>query len=201
MTIQGPAGSSARARVTSKAQRFQWVEFRSKLKKLQRPCARAKGTVERQMNKPLPTPVQAYRGLIAGYTEAIRSSDFKANIAFLFVAFMMGSVLWNYTSFPSYLPIQLVLLPFLIVYFFLFMVLIPRYPKRGAKGFLVARNLAPEDFEYVAETVDDIQQLKLTCAVLSDILWWKTQCIRVGFLVAIACVVLSMVLLVYASFA
>ena len=83
------------------------------------------------MNKSLPSPTQAYRGLIAGYTEAIRSSDFKANIAFLFVAFMMGSVLWNYTSFPSYLPIQLVLLPFLIVYFSLFMVLIPRYPKRG----------------------------------------------------------------------
>ena len=105
------------------------------------------------MDKPLPTPVQAYRGLIAGYTEAIRSSDFKANIAFLFVAFMMGSVLWNYTSFPSYLPIQLVLLPFLIVYFFLFMVLIPRYPKRGAKTFLVARNLTPADFEFVARTV------------------------------------------------
>jgi hypothetical protein len=153
------------------------------------------------MDKPVPTPTQAYRGLIAGYTEAIRSSDFKANIAFLFVAFMMGSVLWNYTSFPKYLPIQLVLLPFLVVYFFLFMVLIPRYPKRGAKSFLVARNLTPEDFETVAQNVDDIETLKLTCAVLSDILWWKTQCIRVGFLVAIICVVLSMVLLFYASFA
>ncbi|MGB7973561.1 MAG: hypothetical protein WCF81_04260 [Roseiarcus sp.] len=153
------------------------------------------------MNKPLPNPAQAYRGLIAGYTEAIRSSDFKANIAFLFVAFMMGSVLWNYQSFPSFLPIQLVLLPFLIVYFFLFMVLIPRYPKRGAKSFIVARNLAPEDFEFVAEKVDDIDQLKLTCAVLSDILWWKTQCIRVGFLVAIGCVVMTMVLLFYVSLA
>jgi hypothetical protein len=153
------------------------------------------------MDKPLPTSVQAYRGLIVGYTEAIRSSDFKANIAFLFVAFMMGSVLWNYTSFPSYLPIQLVLLPFLVVYFFLFMVLIPRYPKRGAKSFVVARNLRPEDFEFVAEKVDDVDQLKLTCAVLSDILWWKTQCIRVGFLVAIGCVLLTMVLLLYASFA
>jgi hypothetical protein len=153
------------------------------------------------MDKPRPTPVQAYRGLIAGYTEAIRASDFKANIAFLFVAFMMGSVLWNYTSFPSYLPIQLVLLPFLIVYFSLFMVLIPRYPKRGAKTFIVARNLTPADFEFVAQTVDDVEQLKLTCAVLSDILWWKTQCIRVGFLVAIVCVLLSMVLLLYASFA
>lgn len=153
------------------------------------------------MNKPLPNTAQAYRGLIAGYTEAIRSSDFKANIAFLFVAFMMGSVLWNYTSFPSYLPIQLVLLPFLVVYFFLFMVLIPRYPKRGAKTFRVARNLKPSDFEYVAQTVDDVEQLKLTCAVLSDILWWKTQCIRVGFLLAIVCVALTMVLLLYVAFA
>src|ERR1700689_52252 len=146
-------------------------------------------------------PAQAYRGLITGYTEAIRSSDFKANIAFLFVAFMMGSVLWNYTSFPTFLPIQLVLLPFLIVYFFLFMVLIPRYPKRGAKTFLVARNLTPTDFEFVAQTVDDVEQLKLVCAVLSDILWWKTQCIRVGFLVAIVCVVVTLLLLLYVTFA
>jgi hypothetical protein len=153
------------------------------------------------MDEPSRNSVQAYRGLIAGYTEAIRASDFKANIAFLFVAFMMGSLLWNYTSLPSYLPVQLVLLPFLIVYFFLFMVLIPRYPKRGAKTFLVARNLTPEDFEFVARTVDDVESLKLTCAVLSDILWWKTQCIRVGFLVAIVCVGLTMVLLFYVSFA
>jgi len=81
------------------------------------------------------------------------------------------------------------------------MVLIPRYPKRGAKSFLVARNLRPEDFEFVAATVDDIEQLKLTCAVLSDILWWKTQCIRVGFLVAIICVAVTLALLVYVSFA
>ena len=153
------------------------------------------------MNKILSNPTQPYRGLIAGYTEAIRASDFKANIAFLFVAFMMGSVLWNYTSFPSYLSVQLVLVPFLIVYFSLFMVLIPRYPKRGAKSFLVARNLTPADFEAVAQTAGDIDQLKLTCAVLSDILWWKTQCIRVGFLVAIVCVLLTLVLLLYASFA
>src|SRR5215471_4753022 len=137
------------------------------------------------MNQTLSNPTRPYRALIAGYTEAIRMSDFKANIGLLFAAFMMGSVLWNYTSFPSYLPVQLVLLPFLIVYFCLFMVLIPRYPKRGAKSFLVARNLTPEDFEHVARTADDIEQLKLTCAVLSGILWWKTQCIRVGFLLSI----------------
>jgi len=152
------------------------------------------------MNKLLSNPTQPYRGLIAGYTEAIRSSDFKANIAFLFVAFMMGSVLWNYTSLPGYLPVQLVLLPFLIVYLSLFMVLIPRYPKRGAKTFLVARNLTPADFESVAQAADDIEQLKLICAVLSDILWWKMQYIRVGFLLSFICVLFTLVLLLYASF-
>jgi hypothetical protein len=157
-------------------------------------------SARKSMNEPISNPAQLYRNLIAGYTEAIRASDFKANIAFLFVAFMMGSVLWNYTSFPSYLSVQLVLLPFLIVYFSLFMVLIPRYPKRGAKSFPVARNLTPADFQSVAQTADDIEQLKLTCAVLSDILWWKTQSIRVGFLLPIICVFLTMVLLLYTLF-
>ena len=152
------------------------------------------------MNKPLSNPTQPYRSLLAGYTDAIRQSDFKANIAFLFVMFMMNSVLWNYTAFPSYLPIELVLLPFLTVYFFLFMVLIPRYPKRGAKTFRVARNLTPADFDNVAETEDDIEQLKLRCAVFSDILWWKTQWIRAAFLLSIVCVFLTLFLLLFVRF-
>ena len=113
---------------------------------------------------------------------------------------MMGSVLCNYTNFPSYLPIQLVLLPFLIVYFCLFMVLFPRYPKRGAKNFLVARNLTPADFENVAETEDDLEQLKLRCAVFSDILWWKTQFIRAGFSCRSSASSLTLFLLLYVWF-
>ena len=104
------------------------------------------------MNKPDSNPTQPFRGLIAGYTDAIRVSDFKANIGFLFVMFMMLPILYNYTRFPSYLPIPFVLLPFLIVYACLFMVLLPRFPKRGrAKNFVVARNLTPADFDNVAE--------------------------------------------------
>ena len=85
------------------------------------------------MNKPLSDPTQPYRGLIAGYTEAIRASDFKANIAFLLVMFMMGPLIWNYASLPRYLPLPFVFLPFPVVYFCLFMVLLPRFPKRGAQ--------------------------------------------------------------------
>ena len=149
------------------------------------------------MNKPVSNPTQPYRSLIAGYTEAIRASDFKANIAFLFVEFMMGPILWNYTRLPSYLPVQIILIPFLIVYFCCFMVLRPRFPKLGAKNFLVARNLTPADFDNVADTEDTIEQLKLRCAVLSDILWWKTLFIRAGFLLSIVCVFLTLLLLLY----
>jgi hypothetical protein len=149
------------------------------------------------MNKPLSDPTQPYRSLLAGYNDAIRASDLKANIAFLFVAFMMGSVLYNYTYFPSFLPVELVMLPFLIVYFCLFMVLLPRYPKRGAKNFLLARNLTAADFENVVETEDSLEHLKLRCAVFSEILWWKTQFVRAAFLLSIVCVFVTLFLLYY----
>ena len=149
------------------------------------------------MNKPPSDPSQPYRSLIAGYTDAIRASDFKANIAILFVAFMMGPILGNYTRFPSFLPIAIVLLPFLIVYLCLFLVLIPRYPKRGSKNFLVSRTATAADFRDVVESEDEIEQLKLRCAVLSELLWWKTLYINIGFVVSMICIVITLILLLY----
>src|SRR5271165_3452553 len=149
------------------------------------------------MNKPASDPAQPYRGLIAGYTDSIRASDFKANIAILFVAFMMGPILGNYTRFPSYLPIALILLPFLIVYFCLFMVLIPRYPKRGSKNFLVSRTATAADFGDVSEHEDEIEELKLRCSVLSELLWWKSLYIYISFTVSMVSIVVTIFLLIY----
>jgi hypothetical protein len=149
------------------------------------------------MNKSAPDPAQPYRGLIAGYTDAIRAQDFKANIAILFVAFMMGPILYNYPKFPTYLPIPFVLLPFLIVYVCLFMVLIPRYPKRGAKDFIVSRTASASDFAHVGETEDEVAQLRLRCAVLSELLWWKTFYIRIGFVLSIVSIILTIGILFY----
>lgn len=149
------------------------------------------------MNDQAPDPSQPYHSLIAVYTDAIRASDFKANIAILFVAFMMGPILGNYTRFPEYLPIGIVLLPFLIVYLCLFLVLIPRYPKRGGKNFPVSRTAKAKDFAAVIESEDEIEQLKLRCAVLSELLWWKTFYINIGFIVAMACIAVTLVLLLY----
>ncbi len=154
--------------------------------------------VERPIvNKPATDISQPYRSLIAGYTDAIRACDFKANIAILFVAFMMGPILGNYTRFPSFLPIAVVLLPFLIVYLCLFLVLIPRYPRRGSKHFLVSRTATTADFADVAESEDELEQLKLRCAVLSELLWLKTLYINIGFSVSMACIVITLVLLLY----
>ena len=152
------------------------------------------------MNKNAADPAQAYRSLIAGYTDAIRASDAKANIAILMVAFAMGPVLAHYTQFPKYLPIPLVLLPFLIVYLCLFAVLIPRYPKRGAKNFVVSRTAAPSDFMNVVEAEDELEQLKLRCSVLSELLWWKTLYIKIGFVVAMVSIVSAIFLLIYTRF-
>ena len=159
------------------------------------------GASEHRMNKSPSDPSQPYRSLIAGYTDAIRASDFKANIAILFVAFMMGPILGNYTRFPSYLPIAIVLLPFLIVYLCLFLVLIPRYPKRGSKNFLVSRKATAADFRDVTESEDEIEQLKLRCAVLSELLWWKTLYINIGFVVSMVCIVITLALLLYVWYA
>jgi hypothetical protein len=123
------------------------------------------------MNKIAADSAQPYRGLIAGYTDAIRQSDFKANIAILFVAFMLLAVL------------------------------IPRYPKRGGKHFIVSRNATINDFAKVVEAEDELEQLKLRCSVLSELLWWKTLYIRISFFVAMASIVASMFLLVYIWYA
>jgi hypothetical protein len=138
-----------------------------------------------------------YRGLIAGYTDAIRVSDFKANICILFVAFMMGPIVNSAPQFPKYLPIPIVMLPFLIVYFCMLLVLIPRYPKRGKKDFVVSRNAEPDDFVLVESTEQEIEILKTRCAVLSGILFWKTLYLRTAFAIAMASMAVTTVLLLY----
>ena len=49
----------------------------------------------------------------------------------------------------------------------------------------------------VAETEDEIEQLKLRCAVLSELLWWKTLYINISFFVSMICIVLTIFLLIY----
>ncbi len=145
-------------------------------------------------------PAEYYRGLSAAYTDAIRASDFKANIVIFFLSIAMGSILGSRDKLPHFLPTPVVLSPFLVVFFCLFVALIPRYPRRGRANFLVSRTAAPGDFQFVENHEADVMQLRLRCAVLSHILFWKTLCLRTAFCICIGSVVLTALLVGYYGF-
>ena len=71
------------------------------------------------------------RGLLAGYNESIRITDGKATIAVLFVAIMMGTVIQYQNFYPWYLPLPLLLLPFMFIFVNLLVSVYPRFPAFG----------------------------------------------------------------------
>jgi hypothetical protein len=142
-------------------------------------------------------PAPFFSNLISAYTEAIRLSDFKANLTVLFVAIMMGPVVASRDKYPHFLPLPLVLAPFLIAFFCLLMCVYPRYPRRGKRNFLVIRNPSNDDFTFSDDDDNDLEQLKLRCAILSGILYWKTMFLRISFYICLSTVAVIFFLLSY----
>ncbi|WP_158814100.1 hypothetical protein [Methylocapsa sp. S129] len=139
-----------------------------------------------------------YRNHIAAYTDAIRISDFKANVAIIYGAFTIGPVLGFSDKFPPILPLPIVLLPFVIVFFCLLICLFPRYPRAGRANFLIERNASPNDFKSPANSGVTIDQQQTLCVILCNILYWKTVCLRISFAIYLAGTVTAAVLLGYA---
>jgi hypothetical protein len=142
-------------------------------------------------------PADYFRGLSAAYTGAIRASDFKANIVIFFLSIVMGPIMGSHDKFPPFLPIPVLLSPFLVVFFCLFVALFPRYPRRGRTNFLVSRTATGKDFQFVDNSDVEVAQLQLRCAILSHILFWKTMCLRIAFAVCIASVILATLTIIY----
>jgi hypothetical protein len=136
-----------------------------------------------------------YKGLAAAYTDAIRASDFKANIVMFFLSLTMGPVIFNRDKFPHFLSLPVLLAPFLVMFFCLFVALLPRYPRRGRSSFFISARARPADFLYRGHNPNEARDLQLRVAILSDILYWKTLCLRVAFFVCIGCVVAAFPLL------
>ena len=100
------------------------------------------------MTQEAPDPAAHFGGIVSAYTEAIRVSDFKANLAVLFVAIMMGPIVAYRDKYPHFLSLPLVLAPFLVAFFCLLICVYPRYPRRGRTNFLVVRNPQQERFRF-----------------------------------------------------
>jgi hypothetical protein len=144
-----------------------------------------------------PDPGLHFGNLISAYTEAIRLSDFKANLTVLFVAIMMGPVIASRDKYPHFLTLPLILTPFFIAFFCLLMCVFPRFPRRGRQNFLVVRNPKASDFTFSDKAESDIDQLKLRCAILSGILFWKTLFLQISFFVCLFTVGVTFILLSY----
>jgi hypothetical protein len=135
------------------------------------------------------------RNLIAGYGDSIRLSDIKANIAVLFVAIMMGTVLQFRGQYPHYLNVPVLLAPFIVIFFNLLASVYPRFPRAGRKRFPILRRSNPEDFEFIADPVLDVEELPVRCALMSRILFWKNITLQTAYLVSIGTLVAAGVLL------
>jgi hypothetical protein len=147
-------------------------------------------TTDGSASKGPPDPAAHFNTLIGAYTEAIRVSDFKANLAVLFVAIMMGPIVAYRGKYPSFLSLPLVLA--IVVY--------PRYPKRGRASFLVTPNPRKSDFVFVESEDDNLEQRKLTCAILSGILFWKTLCLTISMTICLVTIAVIFFLLLYSLF-
>jgi hypothetical protein len=122
-----------------------------------------------------------YRNQIAAYTDTIRISDFKANVAIIYGAFTIGPVMGFADKFPPFLPLPAVLLTFVVVFFCLLVCLFPRYPRRGRATFIIKPNAGPEDFRVPANQDVVIDGQQTLCVILCNILYWKTICLQISF--------------------
>jgi hypothetical protein len=135
------------------------------------------------------------RNLIVGYGDSIRLSDIKANIAVLFVAIMMGTVLQFRDQYPKYLNVPVLLAPFIVIFFNLLASVYPRFPRAGRKRFPIWRHSSAEDFEFIADPVLEVEELPIRCALLSRILFWKNVTLQAAYLIAMGTLFVAGILL------
>ena len=138
-----------------------------------------------------------YCGLSAGYADAVRASDFKVNIVMFFLSIVTGPVIGSRDKYPHFLTLPALISPFLVVFFCLFVAILPRYPRRVGSKLVVSRTALPRDFQFVDDTGREVLELQMTCAILSHILFWKTRCLQISFTVCLCSVFAAAVLIIY----
>jgi hypothetical protein len=135
------------------------------------------------------------RNLIAGYNDSIRLSDLKANIAVLFAAIMMGTVIQYKDLYPRYLTLPVLIVPFMFIFFNLLVSVYPRFPHVGRDRFPIRRKIKPEDFDFLKETAKELETLADRCAMFSRILWWKNITLQTAYVTSMVLIVAAGLLL------
>jgi hypothetical protein len=132
--------------------------------------------------------IKYFRDFSGVYSDAIRSSDFKANIALLFLPLLMVPILSAHERSLAHIPMWMVLAPFLIAYFFLILAIFPRYFQSEKSAFHLSRMASPHHFSFQHEPEIELEEVKHRVALLSRILWWKTLYLRISLGVCLVCI-------------
>ena len=140
------------------------------------PSRRAKSLRDEHVQR----EIKYFRDFAAVYTDAIRSSDFKANITLLFLPLLMVPILSAHERSFQHIPLWLILAPFLTAYFFLILAIFPRYLRTDKSNFHLSRNAAADDFVFIHDLEVELEESKHRIALLSRILFWKTVYLRVS---------------------
>jgi TctA family transporter len=140
-----------------------------------------------------------YRNIIGAFTETIRLSDFKANVAIVFAGIMMGPIVAFKDKLPHYLPLWVALAPFLIIFVCLLICLYPRYGREGRVHFVIARNAQPHLFPGPDSEEIELEKLQTLCAIFSRILYWKTLMLLISFYTCLVTVAAITLLVLYES--
>jgi hypothetical protein len=140
-----------------------------------------------------------YRNIIGAFTESIRLSDFKANVAIVFSGIMMGPVVAFKDKLPAFLPLSVALAPFLLIFVCLLVCLYPRYGREGRVHFVIARNAPPHLFPGPETDEIELEKLQTLCAILSRILYWKTLMLMISFYTCLVTVAVVALLVIYES--
>jgi hypothetical protein len=155
------------------------------------------GHVPLRLNSTAKDAAAHYRGTIGAFTETIRLSDFKANVAIVFTGIMMGPVVAFRDKLPSFVPLNLALAPFLLVFLCLLICLYPRYGREGRVHFVIVRNAAPQLFPGPDSEDIELEKMQTLCAILSRILYWKTLMLLISFYTCIITVTAFALIVLY----
>jgi len=132
--------------------------------------------------------IRYFRDYSAVYSDAIRSSDFKANIALLFLPLLMAPIVSAHEKNLGHIPLWLVLTPFLAAYFLLILAIFPRYFRSEKSNIHLSRTAAAHHFSFEHESDFELEEIKHRVAVLARILYWKTLYLRLSFSICLVAI-------------
>ncbi len=155
------------------------------------------GRDERLRDDHVQREIKYFRDFAAVYSDAIRSSDFKANIALLFLPLLMVPILTAHERNFQQIPLWLILAPFLAAYFFLILAIFPRYLRTEKSNFHLSRDAAAHHFVFVHDLDVELEESKHRIALLSRILYWKTLYLRLSLGVCLVAIPVFGALLAY----